>query len=257
MSAITHGATLGAHPVSAGHRVWRVVRLNLVNTRTVFVVPAIVMGSILLVNAAIWYIITATTSGTDRVDAMTGTQYSGGSFYIFVFMLVIGVQVVTATFPFALGLSATRRDFALGSGLTFVLLAAVYSIAFAALSLVERATGGWFLGGHLFTSLYFGANVGQRLLVVFFGLLFCFFVGAMGGTLFMRWRATGVMLGGAALAVVVLGALAAVSFSDSWGAVGRSLLAAGPLGIATWLLVPIAVCSIAGFTVLRRATPKS
>jgi hypothetical protein len=258
MSVMTTSRGLaGPARTRATTRVGRVVRLNLVNRRTVFVVPAIVMGAILLINAAIWYIIAASTDGTDRAAALHGTQFSGGSFYIFVFMLIVGVQVVTATFPFALGLSVTRRDFSLGSALTFVLLAAAYSVAFALLSLVESVTGGWFLGGHLFTSIYFGSNVGQRLVVVFLGLLFCFFVGAMGGTLYMRWRAIGVMLGAAVLAVILIAALALVAFTHAWSAVAQWFVDAGPLGVACWLLVPIAGCAVAGYLVLHRATPKS
>lgn len=259
MSAITHGAGFTApaiHGATSRARIWRVVRLNLVNTRQVFVVPGIVMGAILLVSAAIWFIIGATTHGESRATALQGTQFSGGSFYIFVFMLILGLQVVTATFPFALGLSATRRDFWLGSALTFLLLAAAYAVAFTLLSLAETATGGWFLHGHLFTSIYFGQNVGQRLLVVFFGLLFCFFAGAMAGTLFLRWRATGVLFGSAVLAVLVLGALAVVAFTQSWARLGHWFLTTGPLGIAAWLLVPAAVCAVAGYAVLRRSTPR-
>lgn len=254
MTTIAAGA---ARPVPTTTRVGRVVRLNLVNRRQVLVVPGLVMAAILLINAAVWFIISATTSESDRHAALQGTQFSGGSFYIFVFMLILGLQVVTATFPFALGLSVTRRDFSLGSAVTFILLAAAFSVAFSLLSMAETATGGWFLGGHLFTSIYFGANVGQRLLIVFFGLLFCFFAGAMAGTLFMRWRALGVMLGGATLAVLAVVALAVVSFGGSWPAVGQWFVNAGPLGVASWLLVPTAVAALASFAVLRRATPEA
>jgi hypothetical protein len=250
----TVGHLTPSHPASA--RIWRVVRLNTVNKRIILWTPLLVMAFILLINVAIWVIMVASTSGSDRTQALDGTQFSGGGFFIFVFMLVVGVQIITATFPFALGLSATRRDFFLGTSLTFVLLAAGYAIGFGLLSLVEEATNGWFAGGHLFTSVYYGDNVGQRMLVVFFGLLFCFFVGAVGGTLYMRWRTNGLLIGAAVLTVLLVGALAVVTFTKSWPRLGDAFASAGPVGIAAWLLIPAAVAAVVGYLALQKATPK-
>lgn len=254
-----------AHPApallrapAAGQRIWRVVRLNMVNKWSVIYLPAMIMGFIWLVNWLIWWIIWAATAPADRADAMDGTQWSGGAFYIFVYMLVVGIQVVSATFPFALGYSATRRDFSLGSGLTFLLLAAGYAVGFTLLSGVEEWTYGWGFGGHLFTSVYFGgANLAERLFVVFATMLFFFAVGAFSASLFMRWRMYGILAAGAALALVLVGAIALITFTQSWPAVGEWFAASGPVGVAAWLLVPTAVAAAAGYAVLSRATPRS
>ncbi|MFP3464523.1 hypothetical protein [Leifsonia sp. SIMBA_070] len=259
MTTAHHVPAPSLRPAPAGgQRIWRVVRLNMVNKWTVIWVPAMIMGFITLVNWLVWWIIWASTSGTDRADAMEGTQWSGGGFYIFVYMLVVAIQVVSATFPFALGYSVTRRDFSLGAGLTFLLLAAGYAIGFTLLSAVEEWTNGWGLGGHLFTSVYFaGENVWGRLFIVFSAMLFFFAVGAFSAGLFMRWRVNGILAAGAVLALLIVGAIAVITFTQSWPAVGDWFVASGPIGVSAWLLLPTVLAAVAGYAVLGRATPRS
>jgi len=260
MTAITQNpgaAALHTGP-GAATRIWRVVRLNLVNKWTTIWVPVMIMFFIWLVNWLIWWIIWGATAPADRAKAMDGTQWSGGAFYIFVYMLVVGIQVISATFPFALGYSVTRRDFSLGSGLTFLLLSAGYAIGFSVLSSVEEWTNGWGLGGHLFTSVYFaGASFPGRLFIVFAGMLFFFAIGAFSAALFMRWRMYGVLAILALIVLLIVGAVALITFTSSWAAVGQWFAANGPVGVTAWLLVPTALAALAGFAVLGRATPRS
>lgn len=260
MTAITHdsGAPAQQAAPGSGTRIWRVVRLNLVNKWTTIWVPVMIMFFIWLVNWLIWWIIWGATEPAARPKAMDGTQWSGGGFYIFVYMLIVGIQVISATFPFALGYSVTRRDFSLGSGLTFLLLSAGYAIGFTVLSYVEEWTNGWGLGGHLFTSVYFaGESFAGRLFIVFSGMLFFFAVGAFSAALFMRWRMYGVLAILALLVLLLVGAAALITFTGGWQAVGDWFVASGPVGVTAWLLVPTVLAALAGFAVLGRATPRS
>lgn len=261
MTAITQnpGTPAPRTGPGAGTRVWRVVRLNLVNKWTTIWVPVMIMGFIWLVNWLVWWIIWgATPDAHDRADAMEGTQWSGGAFYVFFYMLVVGIQVISATFPFALGYSVTRRDFSLGSGLTFVLLSAGYAIGFTVLSFVEEWTNGWGLGGHLFTSVYFaGESFVGRLFIVFCGMLFFFAIGSFSAALFMRWRMYGVLVMLALLTLLVVGAIALITLTGSWPAVGAWFSESGPVGVTAWLLLPTALAALAGYAVLGRATPRS
>lgn len=253
----TLSPTVAAAPARS-HRIWRIVRLNMVNKWTVIWVPALIMSFIWLVNWLIWWIIWGATAPADRADAMDGTQWSGAAFYMFVYMLVIGIQVITSTFPFALGYSVTRRDFALGSGLTFVLLSAGYAIGFTILSTIEEWTNGWGLGGHLFTSVYFGGEgFAGRLFIAFSGMLFFIAVGAFSAALFMRWRLNGILVAAAALVLLLVGASALVTLTESWPAVGAWFTDNGPTGVTAWLLLPTALSGLAGYAVLGRATPRS
>ncbi|SKA94733.1 hypothetical protein SAMN06295879_1982 [Agreia bicolorata] len=238
-----------------------VVRLHLVNRYSVFAVPWMIMGGIFVVNVAVWWIIFASVSSeADRADARDGITYSGALFYIFVYMLVLGIQAVAYTFPFALGFSVTRRDFWLGSALTFIALSAVYSAGLTILAAIEVATDGWGLGGTMFASFYFGgadASWIERFGLYFATYLFFYFVGAAIATIYQRWRNNGMLALFGTLGIVLIAGIALVSFTSSWPAVGAWFDTNGPSGVIAWSLAPTVVAAITGYFILRRATPKN
>jgi hypothetical protein len=82
-------------------------------------------------------------------------------------------------------------------------------------------------------------------------------VGSAGAAVWVRWRATGLIVFFFLIGVLLIGALALVGLTDNWPAVGNFLGAAGAFGIALWLLVPAVVSALAGYFILRRATPRS
>ena len=244
-------------PTTEFQRVGRIVRLHFANPWTTIGLPWIILGSIFLVNLAIWWIIFASvTSASDRADVSDGLQYSGASFYIFVYMLVVAVQAISITFPFALGYGVTRRDYYLGTALNFVILSAIYSAGLTVLSIVEELTNGWGMGGRMFTAVYFGDGWAQRLYLFFVGFLFFFFIGALFAAVFVRWKSNGLVALFIGLGVLVVGLVALATFTQGWGAVGAFFAQAGLVGSVSWSLVITALAAVAGFLVLRRATPR-
>jgi hypothetical protein len=237
-------------------RLLNVVRLYAANPYTVLILPLIILLGILLVNIAIWMLILFAAGPSSMGQAERGLQYSGAGFYPFVYFLVLAVQAINITFSIALGYGATRRNFYLGTAITFVLIAALFAIAMGLLGLIEQLTGGWWLGGHMFTSVYFGANWWTRLLVFFFGLLFSLFTGSGFAAVWVRWKVTGLVIAFGLLAVLVLGSIALLTYTRTWNLVGDAL-DAGPLAFTAWLLIPAGLSAIAGYFMLRRATPRS
>jgi hypothetical protein len=237
-------------------RLINVIRLYGANPYTVLILPLIILLGILAVNVAIWVIIVIAAGPSSMGQAEKGLQYSGAGFYPFVYFLVLAVQAINITFSIALGYGSTRRNFYLGTAITFVLIAAAFAIVMALLGVIEQLTGGWGLGGHMFTSVYFGQTWWIRLLVFFFGLLFSLFTGSGFAAVWVRWKATGLVIAFAALAVLVLGSIALLTFTRTWGLVG-AVLDGGPLAFTAWLLVPAGLSAIVGYFILQRATPRS
>ena len=243
-------------------RIANVVRLQLGNPWTAVVLPWMILGFIFLGNIAVWLLIGLSTHGQDLRDAREGFSYSGGSIYIFIYMMVVAIQSINITFRFALGFGVTRRDYWLGSAVTWVILAAMFSLGITLLGLIERATDGWGLGGTVFAPVYFGEEWWQRLLTVFLGLLFFLFFGSLLGAIYVRWRALGIIVFFGAL--VILGiAVIAVAIQPAVSAwYGQAELAGfGPpktaLDITVWLLIPTVLCAVIGFVILRRATARA
>lgn len=253
-------STTTAHaPATALQRVVNVMRLHFANPWTTIILPWMILGVIFAANVALWWLIlTNLDSSADRADVADGLQYSGASMFIFFYMTVVAVQAISVTFPFALGYGVTRRDYYLGSALTFVVLAAMYSAGMTILSVIEEATGGWGLGGRMFTAVYFGdGGWPERLFVFFTAFLFFLFVGAAIATIWVRWKAMGLTAFFVVLGLIVIVAFAVLTFTSGWAVVGDFFAGAGWLGSFAWSLVVTAAAGITGFFILRRATPRT
>jgi len=249
----TRPATTGALT-----RIVNVARLHLTQKGTLLVLPWLILGFIFLVNLLIWWILASALPPADRFDAEEGMQFSGASMFIFVYMLVVAVQAINATFPFALGYGVTRRDFYLGSSLTFVLLSLYYALGMTLLAELERATGGWGLGGAMFDVVFFDAGTPlQRFALFLLAFLFFFFVGAATAAVYVRWRSRGMLVFFAALALITVGLAWLATDTGSWPLIGGWFTENGALGVAIWSLVPSTAAAIAGLVLIRGATPRT
>jgi len=247
------------HPAaSPARRIWNVVRLHLANPWTTLFMPWIIFAMIFVANWAIAWILSRTLAPQAHADATDGMSWNGGSLFLFVYMLVVAVQAISITFPFALGYGVTRRDFYLGSSLTFLMLSAGYSLVMGLFAVAENATSGWGVGLHMFTAPYFGdGSWWQRLLIYFVLYLFFFFVGSAMASVWVRWKAKGVATFFIVLSLVVVGGAMLLTITESWGAIGSFFGYWGMFGSFMWLLVPAAVSFVVGFLLLRRATPQA
>lgn len=232
-------------------RIWNVVRLHLVNRWTYLELPWIIMGVAFTATIAIWMIL--------RSVEVTGIGVASGTVSsIFIYLMVAAIMSVNLSFPFALGFSVTRREFYLGTSLTFALISAGNAIILTALAAIETASNGWWLNGQIFTIL--AASNGSLLdyWFVFFALqLFCCVVGAAIATVYMRWRITGMVVFWIVLAVALVGGVALITYTESWGAIGQWLNASGAVGLSAQSLIFTALAGLAGFAILRKATPKN
>ena len=254
MTAVT---TTVRPPASALGRILNVVRLHLTNPWTTIILPWLIMLAILLGNLAIWALILSNVSPEDRADVAEGLGYSGSSTYIFVYMMVVAVQAIAVTFPFALGYGVTRRDYYLGTALTFFGLSVMFSVGLTILAALEELTNGWFLGGRMFATFYYGDDWMQRLFIFFTAFLFFFAVGMAAASIWVRWKANGLIGFFVGLGIIVLGGAALLTLTETWVAFGTFFANAGFVGSFAWSLVVSAIAAIGGFFVLRRATPKN
>lgn len=240
-------------------RIFAVTKLHFVNRFQILYMPLIILGGIFLLNLAVWWIIIDSTGANNPSNHVRNNLgYSGAVSYIYVYAMILAVQAISRTFPFSLGFGVTRRDFYLGSALAFVLLSMGFAVILTIMSVLEIATNGWGLGGHMFAPAYF-TNASWLLRFVMYLCLFLFllFIGTVGATFYVRWRATGLIVFFGIIAIVLVGAFAYITPSHLWAPIGTWLVQNGPVGICLWLLVPAAACGIAGYFVLRRATPRS
>jgi len=254
MTTLTAVPQASARPATAFARIWRIVRLHYLSWRMTLLFPWVVLVGILLVNMAIWYLIIAAS----HTETLQGTRYTGSLSYLFIYQTVVAVQITNLSFGFALGMSSSRRDFFLGTSLFFVVHAAQFTVGIVLLSYLEQWTHGWGVGGHMFQTAYLGYGpIWQRAFTVFFGLLAALFIGSIFAAVFVRWRAYGLYLAFGAVAFIILGALALITFTHGWPETGAWFARNRALGVVAWSIPVSALCGVIGFLALRRAVPRS
>jgi hypothetical protein len=241
---------------SPAGRIWNVARLNVTNPMTTLILPWIIIGSILLMNIAIWALVSYAAGG-DLVD--DPFQYNGAIAFIYVYLGIVAIQAMSITFPFALGYGVTRRDFYLGSAVTFVLLAVIYATGMTLLGAVERLTGGWGLNGRMFTAVYFAGDEPWYVQFWLFlcGLLFALFLGSVFAAVWVRWKTFGLVATFIILGFAAVGVLALLTLGQLWDGVWTALSQLGWVGASSASLVITALLALLGFALLRRATPRA
>jgi hypothetical protein len=248
-------------PRPLGRRLWNVARLHAANPFTIFYTPLLVVGLIFVLSLVIWWLVrTLVPSDPESVaEVGQGFQYSGAGLWVFVYMMVVAIMAMNYSFSFALGFGSTRRDYVLGTILTFVGLSALYSVVYALLAAVEEWTDGWGLGGSMFTLFVTGVDVPWwvRLFHVFALFVFFFSIGSVFGAIYVRGGPRTLILFFAVLALVLVGAIALLTVTESWGAFGDFFATVGLTGVYALSLVVSAVAAGSAYLVLQKATPRS
>ncbi|MBX9719423.1 MAG: ABC transporter permease [Microbacteriaceae bacterium] len=233
-------------------RLGSVVRLLFANPWTAVYTPLLILGVVFLMNMAIWGIVRASIPPEGEMDS----SINGGVLFLFVYMLVVAVQSVNHAFPLALGYGSTRRDFVLGFGVFAVVLSLGYSALLVVASLIERATGGWGVGHSFFTTdELWRAEWWEGLALSLLAFLLFFSIGAATASVYVRWKALGMYAFWGGLVFLGIGGAALVTLLGAWGQVGAFFAWAGVLGSAAWSLIITALCWLAAWVILRRATP--
>ena len=245
---------------SVAAAIWRNARLHFIDRSVLFGIPAIILVTTLAIVIAIAAILRG--NGIDPIDGadaasgeIRGMQYSWAVLSPYWYLVAVGVTSISATLPFALGLSSTRRDYWLGTTLAFALVSAITAIAFALLRWVELATGGWFLRAAMFDSLWWVNASWPVGIFSTFALSFAvLMVGAAITAIYMRWRMPGLTVLFVILAVALVAALALITFAGSWRGVIAWFAEIGVAGIFGIVLGVGVASAVVGYLVIRRAT---
>ncbi|MDK1359579.1 hypothetical protein QNO00_04775 [Arthrobacter sp. zg-Y1219] len=228
------------------NRALAVARMQLLNKWIYLGVPAIILVVSTLVALAILALIPDT--GSSRMS------FAGQA--VMWYFLSIGVQALILTFPFSQAMSVSRRSFYLGTLGLFAVMALGLGVLYWLLGLVEEATGGWGINAHVFALPWIAESAWHTQILLYFALsTLLFMFGFWFATVYKRWRMTGLMAAVIGLALVLLGAVAAATWTQSWAEVGAWFVRLTPLALTGWLLLGGVVLAAGSYGTLRRAIP--
>ena len=257
MTAVTEDAVTPTASRIRMPDIWRIVRLHCIKPSVFFGVPLLILGGAWVITLIVTGLIAAGTGEAVTFDASVGQRYSWAVISPQWYLVVVGVQAIAYTFSFALGFGSTRRNYWLGTALMFTLTSAVFALLIACLVQIEKATSGWFIGAHMFDTLWYGIDgFGVDFYTTFSLQLFVLFIGAGVTAVFMRWRVRGMLVLMFSFIAVLLAVATVLTFTNTWPELFAWLASLGIVGTFTAVLLLALASGVSGYAVIRKATPR-
>jgi len=226
-------------------RVLDVARIQLTNWPRMVVYPLALMASL----AVLGLVIDLSNGGAADQVFLLQTIY----------LVVAGahLQTITQVFPFAVGLSVTRRDFFAATALVVTGYAVVFGVVQLGFLGIERASGGWGRQVRIFDLDYLRqGNLLAQWLAYTIPFLAVSAAAVLLGVVFQRWQQPGVYVLATGVVALLAGIGVLVSALGRWPEIGRFFARQPPLALNAGY--PLAIALILGavaWLAIRRATP--
>jgi hypothetical protein len=208
-------------------------------------IPSLILSSSFLVNLIVSLLI-----NTDE------KFYSGSVTSIFIYVFVLGILVVTQSFPFAVGMSVTRRDYFFGTALMGLAASFILGTLMCIFAFLENMSNGW---GNRFHFFYFpylndGTSFLEQLVMYVILAAFLFFLGFLIASYARRFGGKGMLL--LTLAVLIINSVAVLLFHHFhvWADIFRWFSSQTAVGLSYWLLPFILISMAVSFLLLRKAS---
>ncbi len=228
-------------------RIVNVARMQLINKWTFLGIPMAILVASTTFTIAIWAIVSRNSSDAVLV--------SGSGQAVMWYFLALGIQSLTLTFPFSQAMSVSRKSFYLGTLGLFAVIALAYSVLYYLLGLIEKATGGWGMNGQLFALGWIAENnAAVQILFYFVAMVLLFMIGFWCATVYLRWKATGMLIVSIGFGVILLALIAMLTLNGWWVPFGNWLGSLTTLGVALMLGSICLVLAGGSYLTLRKAT---
>jgi hypothetical protein len=182
------------------------------------------------------------------------TRSTGGLMSIYLVFIFSG-QGISQVFPYAVGMSVSRRTFYLATSLVTIGTSIAFGLGIYLLSLLEKATGGWGMRLHFYRLEFMNTgNPLTQILIYIVPFLVLGFIGMFWGVVLRRWGATGIYALVLATIVGFGGAVALVTWQHGWAAIANWFTDQSTVAlIVGWPCAIAVLLAVAGYAGLRRA----
>lgn len=190
------------------------------------------------------------------IDTAADSNFTGSLAALLGVSLAFYLGAMTQTFPFALGLGVTRRDYFAATLLVSAAQILGFGMILWGLAAIEQATGGWGVNMVMFSvPSLITDNPLVQLGTFFAGFALVAGVGLLLGAIQQRWRVTGLYTVGFGVFVVAGLAAILVTWQRWWPAIGHWFADVPRSVPMVWLPAVITLVCLAGaWAVIRRAT---
>lgn len=234
------------------NRMLKVTRLHLNKYENFVITPLMILGVVMVISIIIQIAIQrGTGADVSSAEYIEGARWNQAIIWSLPgFLVYYGVQGVSTTYPFALALGTTRRNFIAGTTVANLLQAACLAVLMLVLLGLELATNHWFIGVYVLDVHLVGA--GNPLILgvtAFLGTMFCLTIGGLFAAVWVRFGNRGPAVLGLSLGLVI--ALALLVLAPRLGEIFSGLTRAG---LAWGVVAVIAVALVGTWFAMRRAS---
>lgn len=228
------------------NRIVKVARLQANKPDLTFFVPLVIIVVVMVISAIIVLAIQRAGGDPSSADYIHGARMNSAMVWSLPgFLVYLGVQAVSTTFPYAIALGTTRRSFVAGTALANLVQSAYVALVMLALLGIELATNHWFFNMYVLDVYMLGAgNPWQLLITAFLGTFTLLSIGGVFGAVWVRYGSKGpTLLGltvGLVLAVAIL--IMVPYFGEIFAAITGAKLALTGVVIALIALLGTWVC---------------
>ena len=224
------------------NRVVKVARLQMNKVDVTFLVPLIIVLVVMVISAIIVLAIQRAGSVPGTADYVDGARMNMAMVWSLPgFLVYLGVQAVSTTFPFATTLGATRKAFVAGTALANLVQSAYVALVMLVLLGLELLTNHWFFGMYVLDVYLLGAgNAVQLVVTAFLGTFLMLSTGGVFGAVWVRFGPKGPTILGLALGLAL--AVAILLLVPHFGAIFASMTG----GRLALIAVAVAVVALLG-----------
>lgn len=225
------------------NRISNVLTLHYRDKWTWFYVPAIILFLIFSVNLII-------SSLVQHPESI----YTGGASFIFIYLFVTGIIVVTKTFPFAIGMSMRRVDYFIGSVAAGAISSTLFTSLIFLMGQLEIQSYGWGDRLHFFHFPYINdGTLLEQFSIYMILLLHFFYLGFLIASFAKRFGVKGMLISSIAFFLIGGIAIYVVQSLELWIDIFSWFSNQTAVQIAYWL-IPFLLCYLLiSFLLLRRA----
>lgn len=228
-------------------RILNVARIHNTSWATTFAWPLGILAVVFVITYGTFLVIPESDSAH---------VFSGGVFSLYAFAVAFYVTAITQVFPYALGLSVTRREFLSATALVGVTQSVALGTVVYLLSVIEAATNGFGRKIRMFGIVrYLTDNPVLQWATLVIAMLLLGSIGAIVGVVYRRYRTNGLFSLGVGSLVVFGGGAILVTWQNWWSDIGSfftDMPRALPLVVIP--LIITAILSAAGWLGLLKAS---
>jgi len=181
--------------------------------------------------------------------------YTGGIVQLYVYMFVMGIITLPQSFPLALGLSVSRRNYFLGTTGIIILVSTALAFLLCITAQIEQQTDYWGGNLHFFTIPYLNdGTVFEQFCIYFILMINLYFVGLVISSVHRRYGNIGLFVLFTCFALVLGIGGFAFYYYQWWITLIDWLNHVSAFTISLWL-IPFALCiAILSYLLLRKST---